>query len=145
MVRISCTLSHRLTHSTSSISNVYKSRRASKQPFFPTLAQHLPFALFVFLACAWALSPTSHILSHSLSYDTHKGRAIGGLIEFALLVTFSFGKLGPRIILARLTRSPFPWFNFGAFVPLAVGATYVNLGVVMSGCVRHVFKCDNLR
>ena len=116
-----------------SVLNVYKARRASNQPFLPTLTQHLPLALFLSLACAWSLSPASHVLSHSLTYTSHKGRAIGGLIEFALLVMFAFGKLGPRIILARLTRSPFPWLNFGAFVPLALGAVYVNLGSVVSG------------
>ncbi|KAI5121957.1 hypothetical protein M0805_002028 [Coniferiporia weirii] len=115
------------------VMNVYKSRRGSSQPFLPTLAQHIPFFLFVGLACAWALSPTSHVLAHSLSYSEHRGRAIGGLIEFALLVMFAFGKLGPRVILARLTRSPFPWLNFGAFAPLAIGAAYVNLGIVVDG------------
>ncbi|OCB88938.1 Choline/ethanolaminephosphotransferase [Sanghuangporus baumii] len=68
-----------------------------------------------------------------LDYTSHKGRAIGGMVEFALLVMFAFGKLGPRIILARLTRSPFPWLNFGAFVPLALGAVYVNLGGLLDG------------
>ncbi|EJD03452.1 Choline/ethanolaminephosphotransferase [Fomitiporia mediterranea MF3/22] len=120
-------------HIPESVFNVYKSRRAANQPFLPTLLQHLPFLLFLTLACSWSLSPSSHILSHSLTYASHKGRAIGGLIEFALLVMFAFGKLGPRIILARLTRSPFPWLNFGAFVPLAIGAIYVNFGSVING------------
>ena len=55
------------------------------------------------------------------------------MVEFVLLVMFAFGKLGPRVILARLTRSPFPWLNFGAFVPLALGAVYVNLGSIVDG------------
>ncbi|KAH8119657.1 Choline/ethanolaminephosphotransferase [Phellopilus nigrolimitatus] len=117
------------------IINVYKARRASMQPFLPTLGQHVPFLLFVSLACGWALSPYSHVLSHSVNYTSHKGHAIGGLIEFALLVMFAFGKLGPRVILARLTRSPFPWLNFGAFAPLAIGVVYVNLGVFIDGRV----------
>jgi len=49
------------------------------------------------------------------------------LIEFAILVTLAFGKLGPRVILAHLTHSPFPWWNYGAFFPLIGGAVIVNL------------------
>ncbi|THH09219.1 hypothetical protein EW145_g2177 [Phellinidium pouzarii] len=115
------------------IANVYKSRRAAGQPFLPILAQHFPFLLFVGLACSWVLSPSSHVLAHGLSYDAHRGRTIGGLIEFTLLVMFAFGKLGPRVILARLTRGSFPWLNFGTFAPLSVGAVYVNLGMVIDG------------
>lgn len=114
-----------LRNSVDSLANVRKSRRDSSLPFLPTLKEHIPFFLFIILACSWVLSPASHIL------NTNK--ALGGLIEFAVLVTFAFGKLGPRIILARLTRSPFPWFNFGAFVPLAVGAIYVNAGLLIPG------------
>jgi ethanolaminephosphotransferase len=116
-----------------SLINVYKSRRAYSQRFLPTLAQHVPFVLFVLLSLSWSLSPHSHILSHSFTYGIHKGRAIGGIIEFALLIMFAFGRLNPRIILARLTRSPFPWFNFGAFGPLLLGSAYVNLGFVFQG------------
>jgi hypothetical protein len=60
----------------------------------------------------------------------------GGLIEFALLITFTFGKLGPRVILARLTKSPFPQFNFGAFGPLIGGALLVNLPF-LGRCVQR--------
>ncbi|KLO08212.1 Choline/ethanolaminephosphotransferase [Schizopora paradoxa] len=102
------------------ILNVYKKRREASQAFLPTLSQHAPFFTFLFLACSWPLSPSSRILS------VHDPDVLGGLIEYTLLLTFSFGKLGPRIILARLTRSPFPWFNYGAFAPLAIGVVYVN-------------------
>lgn len=88
--------------------------------FRTALSQNIPFLLYNLIAISWILSPYSTLINH----PDHKS---GGLIEFALLVTFTFGKLGPRVILARLTKSPFPWFNFGAFGPLIGGAILVNL------------------
>jgi len=118
--------------------NVYEKRRESAQPFLPTLTQHIPFLTFLTLASAWPLSPASRILS------VHAPNVAGGLVEYTLLLTFSFGKLGPRIILARLTRSPFPWFNFGAFAPLAVGALYVNLVHFVPGLFKYSETTEHL-
>jgi len=87
--------------------------------------QHAPFIVYNILAVSWILSPYSTLLTEFGNEHGQSGNR--GLIEFTLLVTFTFGKLGPRIILARLTRSPFPWFNFGAFGPLIGGVVLVNL------------------
>jgi ethanolaminephosphotransferase len=119
-----------ISHRTSSVLNVYTACSQKSLSFRKSLVQHTPFIIYNLLAVSWILSPHSALLT-----DTHKGdkEALypqsrqGGLIEFALLVTFTFGKLGPRIILSRLTKSPFPWFNFGAFGPLVGGAVIVNL------------------
>ena len=105
-----------------SIYNVYATTRSKSKPFsfVSALSQNIPFALYNLLAAFWILSPHSTLINNS-NINT------GNLIEFALLITFTFGKLGPRVILARLTKSPFPWFNCGAFCPLLGGAILGNL------------------
>ena len=108
----------------SSILNVYTACTQKPLSFCDSLVQHTPFIVYNLLAISWILSPYSKLLELNKEQGQSGQR---GLIEFTLLVTFTFGKLGPRIILARLTRSPFPWFNFGAFGPLIGGVILVNL------------------
>lgn len=121
MVRYLSMLQHKIYLQNSSLYNIYTTRNKTAAFSLRTaLAQNIPFMLYNLIAISWILSPHSTLISH----PHHKS---GGLIEFALLITFTFGKLGPRVILARLTKSPFPWFNFGAFGPLIGGAILVNL------------------
>jgi len=114
-----------LLHTPACFYNVYIASRQKKTfTFRDALMQNIPFIIYVLIAVFWTMSPYSAIVNKpaaALSSQT------GALIVFALLITFTFGKLGPRVILARLTMSPFPWFNFGAFLPLIGGAILVNL------------------
>ncbi|KIJ50504.1 hypothetical protein M422DRAFT_27176 [Sphaerobolus stellatus SS14] len=101
---------------------IYNVHRAQKEKKTFTLGhallQNIPFLIYNFLVISWVLSPFSNILSENGSR--------GHLAEFALLITSTFAKLVPRLILARLTKSPFPWFNLGAFGPLILGSLLVN-------------------
>jgi len=102
-----------------SIYNVHAASQEKKSfTLRHALVQNVPFILYNVAALSWVLSPFSRILNPS---------GQGSFSAFALLITFTFGKLGPRVILARLTKSPFPWFNIGAFGPLILGSLLVNL------------------
>jgi len=79
------------------------------------------------LILGWLFAPFSSILQE------------GRLLEFALLQTFTFGKLGPRIILSYLTKSEFPGYNNGAFLPLIVGVAALYL-LPWLGLRRCVFS-----
>jgi ethanolaminephosphotransferase len=100
------------------------SRKNNSFTFRNAIMQNIPFIIYILIAISWTLSPYSTIVNYSAGVRSSRN---GGLIVFALLMTFTFGKLGPRVILARLTMSPFPWFNVGAFGPLIGGAILVNL------------------
>ncbi|GAA5823980.1 hypothetical protein JCM10212_006595 [Sporobolomyces blumeae] len=76
-------------------------------------AQLLPIVAFSVLTVTWVLSPKSRVLKD------------GYLEEFALVVCFLFGQLSSKIILAQLTRGPFP-FSWSLLLPLAVPAILVN-------------------
>ncbi|TDL22620.1 Choline/ethanolaminephosphotransferase [Rickenella mellea] len=106
--------------------NVHKLRRSKSLRFRLTLIQHIPFLIFSTGVFSWVLSPHSSLLTST----SERSRGLINL-KFAILITFSFGKLGPRVILAHLTHSSFPRFNFGAFAPLTIGALYVNLASVI--------------
>ncbi|KAF8508579.1 Choline/ethanolaminephosphotransferase [Hysterangium stoloniferum] len=112
-------------HTPACLYNVYVASRQKKTfTFRDAIIQHIPFVIYILLAVIWAMSPYSVIVNRPAAVRSSQ---TGGLIVFALLMTFTFGKLGPRVILARLTMSPFPWFNSGAFLPLIGGAILVNL------------------
>ncbi|KAF8583892.1 Choline/ethanolaminephosphotransferase [Ramaria rubella] len=111
-------------HTPACLYNVYAASKEKTFSFRTALMQNIPFILYNLSAMSWLLSPHSNLISGSNTGDANKA---GGLIEFALLMTSTFGKLGPRVILAHLTKSPFPWFNVGAFGPLIGGAILVNL------------------
>ncbi|GAA5905585.1 uncharacterized protein JCM6883_005377 [Sporobolomyces salmoneus] len=76
-------------------------------------AQLLPIIGFSVLTVMWTFSPKSRILRD------------GYLEEFALIVCFLFGQLSSKIILAQLTRGPFP-FSWSLLVPLLIPAISIN-------------------
>lgn len=94
--------------------NVYRSRRAQNKPFTPLLLEWTPMLLFVGGAAAWLGSPHSSLLR-----DNH-------LVLFSLTMSLVFGRMTTKIILAHLTRQPFPYFTV-LLLPLLGGAALVNL------------------
>jgi ethanolaminephosphotransferase len=108
---------------TCSFVNVRKARQGSGLSFQQMFSQHIPYTSYLLLIAMWIFSPYSNVLSNPGTNEIH----IGKLTEFSILATCSFGLLGPRIILARLTRSPFPGYNLRAFLPLLLGAVAANL------------------
>jgi ethanolaminephosphotransferase len=96
----------------SSLWTVYRECRAKKRPFRKALRQ-LSFMFFVSSAAfAWLWSPHTH------ARQDH-------FILFHMSVGLAFGKMATKIILAHLTKQPFPSFS-GLMMPLFIGAALFN-------------------
>ncbi|KAK9237402.1 CDP-alcohol phosphatidyltransferase-domain-containing protein [Lipomyces kononenkoae] len=79
--------------------NVYEARKSRHQPFLPTLKEWVPFVWSALSVYIWLDSPYSVLLS-----ENH-------LVLFALATSFSFGRVTTKIILAHLTKQPFPYWT----------------------------------
>jgi len=88
-------------------------KRAAGKDVWHAYANNFPFILYNVMAVAWLWGPSSTLLSR------------GYLFEFSILITCTFGKVGPRVILAYLTCAPFPWLNLAAFGPFFLGTAVV--------------------
>lgn len=108
--------------------NVYQARRAKNLPMAPILLEWTPMIIFTTSLMAWLGSPHSHLLA-----DNH-------LTLLCLTLSFVFGRMTTKIILAHLTRQPFPYWTV-LLAPLIGGAALVNLPLVglepISATVEH--------
>ncbi|KZV87382.1 Choline/ethanolaminephosphotransferase [Exidia glandulosa HHB12029] len=102
-------------HTPACFLNVKALYQSDKSRFTNACLQNLYFAAYSGLILAWLFAPHSAILSG------------GHFLEYTLLMTFTFGKLGPRVILSYLTRAPFPGYDDGAYAPLIAGACIVHI------------------
>ncbi|CDS05172.1 hypothetical protein LRAMOSA07701 [Lichtheimia ramosa] len=100
--------------------SIYTVCRDKKQDWIEAYANVLfPIVVFALAEFCWVMSPTSTIL---------KGEH---LCLFALTVGMLFGLMASNIILAHLTRSPYP--NLGFIVaPIVVMAILVNSDLLIS-------------
>lgn len=94
--------------------NVYHARSAQGLPTLPLLLEWTPILVFTASCMTWLGSPHSHILS-----DNH-------LVLFCFTMSAVFGRMTTKIILAHLTRQPFPYWTT-MLVPLVGGAILSNL------------------
>ncbi|EJD53207.1 Choline/ethanolaminephosphotransferase [Auricularia subglabra TFB-10046 SS5] len=85
------------------------------EAFFGACMQNSFYILYNTLLVSWLFAQNSVVLQR------------GHLFEFSLLITFTFGTLGPRVILAYLTKGPFPEYNVGTFLPLVIGQFVVQV------------------
>ncbi|KAK9469096.1 CDP-alcohol phosphatidyltransferase-domain-containing protein [Lipomyces arxii] len=81
------------------VQNVYNARKAQNKPFSSTLSQWIPFVMVACSVWLWLSSPSSIILK-----ENH-------LVLFALATSFAFGRVTTKIILAHLTKQPFPYWT----------------------------------
>ncbi|RKP05961.1 sn-1,2-diacylglycerol cholinephosphotransferase [Thamnocephalis sphaerospora] len=81
--------------------------------FAGAIAQLLPMAIYLVATISWILSPYSSLLANN------------HLILFTVTVGLVFGRVATKIILAHLTRMPFPWFTV-MMIPLVAGSLMVN-------------------
>ncbi|RUS20467.1 choline ethanolaminephosphotransferase [Endogone sp. FLAS-F59071] len=95
--------------------NVYRAALANKRPIFPALSGLIPFFSSSAIAYLWLISSPSIVTKH--------------LIPFALYIGCSFGYQVGLIILAHVTKAPFPFMNL-MMVPLIVGCVNANLPVI---------------
>ncbi|KAI0390202.1 CDP-alcohol phosphatidyltransferase [Xylariaceae sp. FL0594] len=94
--------------------NVVKARRRNGLPVLPVFFEWIPMAVFTFSIGAWLYSPYS-----TLMRDNH-------LVLFCITMSFVFGRMTTKMILAHLTRQPFPYWTV-MLVPLVGGAVLGNL------------------
>ncbi|CAE6462433.1 unnamed protein product [Rhizoctonia solani] len=103
--------------------NVHAACKSKGIPFVSAVSQNLSFAIYIGLCWFWVTSPYSSLLSPATdSVPSH-----GGLIEFTLLVVCTFGRMLPRVIIAHLTRGPFPALLPSVILPIVGGVAIVNL------------------
>ncbi|KAH7027619.1 CDP-alcohol phosphatidyltransferase [Microdochium trichocladiopsis] len=94
--------------------NVAKARRAKGLPVMPVFLEWIPMAIYTFSIAAWVYSPYS-----TLMRENH-------LVLLCLTLSLVFGRLTTKMILAHLTRQPFPYWTVMLF-PLVGGAIIGNL------------------
>ncbi|KAI9323636.1 CDP-alcohol phosphatidyltransferase-domain-containing protein [Dichotomocladium elegans] len=94
---------------------MYKACAKKKQPFISTMIiQNMPIITYTAAFLSWVLSPYSFILSHH------------HFILYTITTGIVFGRMATKIILAHLTKAPFPRFTVLLF-PLIGGAVISNL------------------
>jgi ethanolaminephosphotransferase len=96
------------------VANVIRARRAKNLPIAPVFLEWAPMAVYTFSIGAWLYSPYSTLMT-----ENH-------LVLFCLTMSFVFGRMTTKIILAHLTRQPFPYWTVMLW-PLIGGAIIGNL------------------
>jgi ethanolaminephosphotransferase len=94
--------------------NVVKARRRDNLPILPVFLEWTPMAVYTLAIGVWLFSPYS-----TLMLENH-------LVLFCLTMSFVFGRMTTKIILAHLTRQPFPYWTV-MLTPLVGGAILGNL------------------
>lgn len=107
-------VSFAVAHLPSCIINVAKARRAKNLPLAPVFLDWTPMVIYTASTFAWMSSPWSILLR-----ENH-------LVLFCVTQSFVFGRMTTKIILAHLTRQPFPYWTV-LMAPLVGGAVLVNL------------------
>ncbi|CAI4218624.1 unnamed protein product [Parascedosporium putredinis] len=102
------------THVPFCVLNVVRARRANKLPVLPVFLEWTPMAVYSLSIGAWLYSPYS-----TLREENH-------LVLFCITMSFVFGRMTTKMILAHLTRQPFPYWTV-MLTPLVGGAIIGNL------------------
>ena len=103
-----------VAHLPACVTNVIKARRAQNLPVAPVFLEWTPILVYTGSCGAWLYSPYSTLLQEKR------------LVLFCLTMSFVFGRMTTKIILAHLTRQPFPYWTV-MLVPLVGGAVLTNL------------------
>jgi ethanolaminephosphotransferase len=103
-----------VAHLPSCVKNVARARRDQGLPLLPVILEWTPIIVFTAACCAWLGSPHSFLLTNN------------HLTLWCVTMSMVFGRLTTKIILAHLTRQPFPWWTV-LLTPLVGGAIISNL------------------
>ena len=103
-----------VAHLPACVINVVKARRSKGLPIMPVFLDWTPMLIYASAIGAWLYSPYSNLLKDQR------------LVLFCLTMSFVFGRMTTKIILAHLTRQPFPYWTV-MLAPLIGGAILVNL------------------
>ena len=109
------------------VRNVANARRERGQPVLPLLKEWTPMLIFCISLLLWIGSPESSILSRN--YVT----------LLCLMLSFAFGRMTTKIILAHLTKQPFPYWTVMLF-PIVGGAVITNLRFIGLGPIDPEFE-----
>lgn len=101
-------------HLPACVYNVIEARKRQNLPIIPVFFEWLPILVSSLAAVSWLYSPYSHLLKENR------------LVLFAVTLSFVFGRMTTKIILAHLTRQPFPYWTV-LLTPLIGGALIGNL------------------
>lgn len=103
-----------VAHLPACVYNVVKARREQGLSVAPVFLEWTPIAVYTASICAWLYSPYSTLMRENR------------LVLFCLTMSFVFGRMTTKIILAHLTRQPFPYWTV-MLIPLIGGAVLGNL------------------
>ena len=103
-----------VAHLPACIIHVVQARRSKGLPVAPVFLDWIPMIIYTVGCGAWLYSPYSTLLQ-----EEH-------LLLFCLTMSFVFGRMTTKIILAHLTRQPFPYWTV-MLAPLIGGAVLANL------------------
>ncbi|KAI9760064.1 MAG: hypothetical protein M4579_001897 [Chaenotheca gracillima] len=96
------------------IYNVACARKRQNLPLAPVFLEWTPMVIYTSSVVAWLYSPHSTLLKENR------------LVLFCLTMSFVFGRMTTKIILAHLTKQPFPYWTI-MLAPLIGGAILGNL------------------
>jgi len=106
-----------IAHLPGCVINVVEARRKQNLPVAPVFLEWTPMLIFTGSLVAWLGSPYATVLS-----ENH-------LSLLCLTLSFVFGRMTTKMILAHLTRQPFPYWTM-QLAPLVGAAVMVNLPYV---------------
>ncbi|KAG9299210.1 hypothetical protein G9A89_013858 [Geosiphon pyriformis] len=118
LVVIALTVLLLTTHIPLCFYNVYKTCKENNKSFLATAPQFFSVILYWLCGYLWLASPFSKILENQ------------HFILFALTLGIVFGRIATKIILAHVTKMPFPMFTV-MLIPLFLGALLTNIPVIL--------------
>ncbi|KZF26123.1 sn-1,2-diacylglycerol cholinephosphotransferas-like protein [Xylona heveae TC161] len=101
-------------HLPACVFNVIRARRQNNLPVAPVFLEWAPIIVFTLATGSWLYSPHSTLMKENR------------IVLFCLTMSFVFGRMTTKIILAHLTRQPFPYWTV-MLTPLVGGAILGNL------------------
>nr|OQO30584.1 hypothetical protein B0A51_01211 [Rachicladosporium sp. CCFEE 5018] len=118
-------------HLPSCVVNVARARREKGLSWMPLMLEWTPMVVFVGSLIAWFGSPHSHILTNN------------HITLLCLTLSFVFGRMTTKIILAHLTHQPFPYWT-ALLIPLVGGAVLAWLPLLGMPAVSPTFEAAYL-
>jgi ethanolaminephosphotransferase len=110
-----------IAHLPACIKHVISARRAQNLPILPVFLEWTPILVYSLSIFLWLSSPYSTLIPKDPKHYRENR-----LVLFCLTMSFVFGRMTTKIILAHLTKRPFPYWTV-MLDPLIGGAILGNL------------------
>lgn len=125
-------LSFFIGHLPGCVLNVIEARKKQNLPIMPIFKEWVPMVFFTVCNIAWLFSPYSTLLVENR------------LVLYCWTITFVFGRMTTKIILAHLLKQPFPYWTV-LQTPLIGGVILANLPRIGLPMVSAWFEVLYLR